>query len=104
MFGRSGIDPGVIWDHFGTTFTHFWNFRGPPVMSVGGGGRGGEGRSDTCQFFLLLKTLSIGCPYLWALVSEPGFLKFQIFRFSILEILFGENIYENYVGEISRNK
>ena len=41
----------------------------------------------------------------WALVSEPGFLKFQIFRFSILELfLFGEIILENYVGEISRNK
>ena len=40
----------------------------------------------------------------WALVSEPGFLKFHIFRFSILEILFGGNIFENYVGEISRNK
>ena len=26
----------------------------------------------------------------WALVSEPGFLKFQSFRFSILEILFWE--------------
>ena len=26
----------------------------------------------------------------WALVSEPGFLKFQIFRFSILEIIFLE--------------
>ena len=40
----------------------------------------------------------------WALVSEPGFLKFQIFRFSILEILVLGNIFENYVGEISRNK
>ena len=40
----------------------------------------------------------------WALVSEPGFLKFQIFRFSILAIFFGEHIFENYVGEISRNK
>ena len=39
----------------------------------------------------------------WALVSEPGFLKFQIFRFSILDI-FLENIFEHYVGEISRNK
>ena len=42
--------------------------------------------------------------YVWALVSEPGFLTFQIFRFSILEISFFENIFENYVGEISRNK
>ena len=41
----------------------------------------------------------------WAPVSEPGFLKFQIFRFSILEIfVFWENIFENHVGEISRNK
>ena len=41
----------------------------------------------------------------WAPVSEPGFLKFQISRFSILEILFLlETIFEKYVGEISRNK
>ena len=41
----------------------------------------------------------------WALVSEPGFLKFQISSFSILEILFFlENIFETDVGEISRNK
>ena len=40
----------------------------------------------------------------WALVSEPGFLKFQISRFSILEILLWRNIFEKYVGEISRNK
>ena len=40
----------------------------------------------------------------WALVSKLGFLKFQIFRFSILEIFFLENVFENYVGEISRNK
>ena len=41
---------------------------------------------------------------IWAPVSEPGFLKFQIFRFSILEIFVGGNIFEKYVGEISRNK
>ena len=41
----------------------------------------------------------------WALVSEPGFLKFQIFRFSILEIfVFLETIFGKSVGEISRNK
>ena len=37
------------------------------------------------------------CPitFCWALVSEPGFLKFQIFRFPILEIiLFFENMFE----------
>ena len=32
------------------------------------------------------------------------FLKFQIFRCSILETIFLENIFENDVGEISRNK
>ncbi len=40
----------------------------------------------------------------WAPVSEPGFLDFHIFRFSILEILFLRNVFEKYVGEISRNK
>ena len=40
----------------------------------------------------------------WALVSEPGFLKFQIFRFPILEVFVLEHIFEKYVGEISRNK
>ena len=39
----------------------------------------------------------------WALVSEPGFLKFQIFRFSIIESFRFGNISEEYVGEISRN-
>ena len=38
----------------------------------------------------------------WALVSEPGFLKFQIFRFSILEIffwnLFSKNMLVSYRG------
>ena len=42
--------------------------------------------------------------YNWAPVSEPGFLKFQIFRFSILEFFLWKNNSENYVGEISRNK
>ena len=42
--------------------------------------------------------------YLWALVSEPGFLDFQIFRFVILEICLLQNIFEKYVGERSRNK
>ena len=31
----------------------------------------------------------------WALVSEPGFLKFQIFRFSILEFLFWKTFPKN---------
>ena len=44
-------------------------------------------------------------PIDWALVSNLGFLKFQIFRFSILEFCFVlENLFEKYVGEISRNK
>ena len=41
---------------------------------------------------------------LWAPVSEPGFLDFHIFRLSILEFCFLQNICENYVGEIPRNK
>ena len=42
--------------------------------------------------------------YNWALVSEPGFLDFQIVRFSILEFLFLQNMSRKYVGEISRNE
>ena len=37
-------------------------------------------------------------------VSEPGFLDFQIFRFSILDIFFLQNMFGKYVGEISGNK
>ena len=33
--------------------------------------------------------------FYWAPVSEPGFLKFQIFRCSILEMFLGENMFEN---------
>ena len=40
----------------------------------------------------------------WALVSNLFFLKFRVFKFSILEFFGGEHIFENYVGEISRNK
>ena len=38
-----------------------------------------------------------------ALVSEPGFLDFQISRFSMFEIsLFSQNMFEQSGGEISR--
>ena len=41
----------------------------------------------------------------WAPVSEPGFSDFQVFRFSILEIVcFVKNMFGKYAGEISRNK
>ena len=39
------------------------------------------------------KLASAGLNVFWALVSEPGFLKFQIFRFSILEIFLFWKIY-----------
>ena len=33
-------------------------------------------------------TVALRRTSVWALVNEPGFLKFQIFRFSILEFFF----------------
>ena len=39
---------------------------------------------------------------IWAPVSEPGFLDFQIF--DSRDVFFLQNLFERYVGEISRNK
>ena len=42
----------------------------------------------------------------WAPVSEPGFLNFQISRWSIIEIVFVcfKKAFGKYVGGISRNR
>ena len=60
-----------------------------------------------CDFPL---SLQMPIASLWALVSEPGFLDFQIFRFLIFDIYIYiyiyicslQNVFENSGGEISR--
>ena len=54
-----------------------------------------------CCCFVFVARFLVVVP---SMISEPGFLKFHIFRFSILEFFFWEHIFETYVGEISRNK
>ena len=59
----------------------------------------GNGRSR------LFRSIGIGhSRCIWALVSEPGFFEISDFQIFDSQDLFFDNMFEKYVGEISRNK